>query len=758
MKWKKLSALLLVLCLIVTQVLSIVVFADDENNAEQDHELYSTLRGKILLRERTTPYPYDEYTAVVGYNLSIKVMKGEEVVTESNTDHEGKFAVEILNSILTENATFYIEVTDHGYPKGYRSDVTQITAEQIRSGEEVTVWIERGGYLNVSIPIDHFPAVHKKNGEIAVLDYIDYEGDGNFQLSNSYFMYESSVAGGMSSWTIPFIQTGDHKFAFSYYSKDDFNTFGSQTVYKNGIFQYFDNIGAADFENAIVVSIQKTVETKLPMGIDIATHSWIGDRAHNPAADVTAPTASVREPAGENVPLSGDATIDFSEPIDISAGENAGSVRFLHKDGDIDLSLQSARWEDDNKILNLAYSNLVPGRFYLVEVSKFKDLAGNEMSLNKESSFVADSGHIQRSLIDSVTNISIQGQITPDAEIEAIEGSIHPKGTCKACDAIHSSMGKELLLSLHGIHVRKGNFTGKITVAIPIDPKYNGQNVSVLHCKDGELETIPLLVEDGKVFFTLDSLSPVAVALPESNSSNPNDNPSQGGGGNSGSNSGNNNSGSNNSGLSGSSNQYSPSSVRPTNSEMIRDEKTPLSNIDLVDVNASRWYFYDVYFAYENSLIAPTKENSFDPQGSTTYATVAGALLQLNNLPASQSNILILKKETELWYIDAVEWMVDNKILGSSSEKIDLYATLSREQIASILYRYATLKGYSNVASDLSQFRDKNKISAQNLEAVQWAVGNGIIGGKSNHLLDPSGRATRAEFAAMLHRLVKKIM
>ena len=82
---------------------------------------------------------------------------------------------------------------------------------------------------------------------------------------------------------------------------------------------------------------------------------------------------------------------------------------------------------------------------------------------------------------------------------------------------------------------------------------------------------------------------------------------------------------------------------------------------------------------------------------------------------------------------------------------------VTREQLAAFFYRYAEYKGYdTEITGSLDRFADKDDISEWAQEAMAWAVGYGIFEGRDNGMLDPQGNATRAEFAAMLHRFCEK--
>lgn len=94
---------------------------------------------------------------------------------------------------------------------------------------------------------------------------------------------------------------------------------------------------------------------------------------------------------------------------------------------------------------------------------------------------------------------------------------------------------------------------------------------------------------------------------------------------------------------------------------------------------------------------------------------------------------------------------------GDGGGKFGPNAPVTCEQLASIFYCYAKYKDCDvTVAGSLDRFTDKSDLSAWAQEAMKWAVGNGILNGRENNLLDPKGAATRAEIAAMLHRFVEK--
>ena len=113
--------------------------------------------------------------------------------------------------------------------------------------------------------------------------------------------------------------------------------------------------------------------------------------------------------------------------------------------------------------------------------------------------------------------------------------------------------------------------------------------------------------------------------------------------------------------------------------------------------------------------------------------------------------------EAGAWYADAVIWAESQGIIkGYGNNLFGINDPITREQLAAILYRYSMSKGRDVRASgDLSKFVDADQISAYAIEAMEWAVGLGLIQGKDNNRIDPAAPATRAEIAAIIQRYME---
>ena len=188
------------------------------------------------------------------------------------------------------------------------------------------------------------------------------------------------------------------------------------------------------------------------------------------------------------------------------------------------------------------------------------------------------------------------------------------------------------------------------------------------------------------------------------------------------------------------------------------DENPGTGANPFTDVSEKDWFYGDVMFVYENGLILGTSKTLFSPHGTATRGMMATILWRMEGSPAPKGKNSFTDVEAGKWYADAITWTAENGIFaGYGKDKFGPDDPITREQLAAIFYRYADYKGYDlTVKGNLDKFKDADKITDYAKTAMQWAVGNGLVKGKSSNLLDPQGTATRAEIAAMLHRFIEK--
>ena len=190
-----------------------------------------------------------------------------------------------------------------------------------------------------------------------------------------------------------------------------------------------------------------------------------------------------------------------------------------------------------------------------------------------------------------------------------------------------------------------------------------------------------------------------------------------------------------------------------------RVDENPGTGVNpFTDVSEKDWFYGDVMFVYENGLMLGTSKTLFSPHGTAMRGMMATILWRMEGSPVPKGKNSFTDVEAGKWYADAITWTTENGIFaGYGKDKFCPDDPITREQLAAIFYRYADYKGYDlTVKGNLDKFKDADKITDYAKTAMQWAVGSGLVKGKSGNLLDPQGTATRAEIAAMLHHFIEK--
>ena len=180
----------------------------------------------------------------------------------------------------------------------------------------------------------------------------------------------------------------------------------------------------------------------------------------------------------------------------------------------------------------------------------------------------------------------------------------------------------------------------------------------------------------------------------------------------------------------------------------------PAPTEPFVDVNEGDWFYDAVVYAYQNELMDGVGGNRFAPNSTTTRAQLVTILYRLEGQPAVSGDLPFADVEAGTWYTNAVGWAAQNGIVNGVGD--DTFAPgndLTREQLVTILYRYAESKGYDVSASaDLAGYPDGEEIQAYAREAMAWAVAENIIQGMEDDTLKPAGNASRAQIATILMR------
>jgi hypothetical protein len=192
---------------------------------------------------------------------------------------------------------------------------------------------------------------------------------------------------------------------------------------------------------------------------------------------------------------------------------------------------------------------------------------------------------------------------------------------------------------------------------------------------------------------------------------------------------------------------------------MVNEGGTTVSPTTYTDVTTSNWYYQSVKYAVGRGLMNSTSKSTFSPNQASTRADLVYMLYQNEDAPAvstSTRSVSFDDVSSSSWYSNAINWAAQNGVVsGKTSSTFDPNGSITREQLATILYRYSANNGksVSNTSDYLVRnYADSNAISSYAKDAVCWACNNGLITGKSSTKLDPKGTATRAELCTIVMR------
>ena len=182
-----------------------------------------------------------------------------------------------------------------------------------------------------------------------------------------------------------------------------------------------------------------------------------------------------------------------------------------------------------------------------------------------------------------------------------------------------------------------------------------------------------------------------------------------------------------------------------------------ITEADFSDVSSSDWFYDAVNYVFSKGIMVGVTENSFAPNSSLTRAMIVQMLYSLEGSPEVTGTAPFTDVAIGQWYTNAITWAASNNIVsGMGDGTFAPNNNITREQLAMILYNYAQLKGNAVTASgNLAAFTDGNEVSDWAETAVRWAVGEGLMSGRGNGVLDPTETTTRAEAASMFMRFME---
>ncbi|MCR4963257.1 MAG: S-layer homology domain-containing protein [Firmicutes bacterium] len=182
----------------------------------------------------------------------------------------------------------------------------------------------------------------------------------------------------------------------------------------------------------------------------------------------------------------------------------------------------------------------------------------------------------------------------------------------------------------------------------------------------------------------------------------------------------------------------------------------PVVKPAFVDVNAGDWFYEPVEWAVKKGIIKGTDETHFSPHQLCSRAQLATLLWRAAGCPAAKADCKAFTDvDVNAYYYPALNWAYEENIIkGLSPVSFGPNASITREQLAAFLYRYAQSKGqgFTGLWSFKLDFTDADKVSEWAVEPISWCVMNGIITGVGDKRLAPQGVATRAQVTTMLYR------
>ena len=174
------------------------------------------------------------------------------------------------------------------------------------------------------------------------------------------------------------------------------------------------------------------------------------------------------------------------------------------------------------------------------------------------------------------------------------------------------------------------------------------------------------------------------------------------------------------------------------------------------DVAKNAWYYNAVEYVAENGIMSGVSAREFAPNAGFSRAMLAQTLYAMSGKPAVKAESTFADVAANAWYADAVNWAAEKGyVSGVGDGKFAPDASVTREQMALILYRYAGSPDASGMAQ--KEFTDSSSVSAYAVDAIRWAVHEGLISGMENNTLAPQGTATRAQVAQILMNFHQKL-
>ncbi len=204
-----------------------------------------------------------------------------------------------------------------------------------------------------------------------------------------------------------------------------------------------------------------------------------------------------------------------------------------------------------------------------------------------------------------------------------------------------------------------------------------------------------------------------------------------------------------------------PGDPQETEDESIEEteEITPVQSASSIfNDAANHWASDAIDYVYSKSIMKGISTTDFAPDNTMTRAMLVTVLYRLENQKVVKGKHSFSDIPADEWYTDAVLWAAEEGIVnGVSTDKFEPDTSITREQMATILYRYVQYKGQSISADGYKKlsYTDAGEISDYAVSAIMWASSTGIMNGESEYVINPKGASTRAQVATVLMRYLE---
>lgn len=176
------------------------------------------------------------------------------------------------------------------------------------------------------------------------------------------------------------------------------------------------------------------------------------------------------------------------------------------------------------------------------------------------------------------------------------------------------------------------------------------------------------------------------------------------------------------------------------------------------DVASTAWYYEAVMTAYENEIMNGVTDTTFEPLTAMNRAMLVTMLYRMEGSPAVEGNVSEIFTDCKdgSYYANAVLWAYENKIVSGRGEtSFEPLATMTRQEMAVILYNYSVFKGAAEVTEPELAYADAESVASWALAAVDYCTDAKLMNGVTDTTFDPTGSANRAMGATVMVRILE---